>query len=85
MICQHQAAVINAISHLSSVTVSSMVRYSLERRVFLYDTYVKYDLLENVDVNFVMKKLPADKQFTIWLIKLRTTGLLIDKKQKHKR
>jgi hypothetical protein len=47
-----------------------MVRYTLEQRVFLYYTYVKYDLLETVgekfDVNFVMKEFPADKQFIIW-------------------
>jgi hypothetical protein len=47
-----------------------MVRYTLEQRVFLYDTYVKYGLLESVgksfDVNFVAKEFPAYKQFTIW-------------------
>jgi hypothetical protein len=36
-----------------------MMRYTLEKRAFLYDTYVKYDLLENVDVNFAMKEFPA--------------------------
>jgi hypothetical protein len=47
-----------------------MVRYTLEQHVFVYDTYVKYGLLESVgenfDVNFVVKEFPADKQFTIW-------------------
>jgi hypothetical protein len=46
-----------------------MVRYTLEQRVFLFDTYIKYGLLESVgknfDVNFVMKEFPADKQFII--------------------
>jgi hypothetical protein len=44
-----------------------MLRYSLE------------SVSENVDVNFVMKEFPADKQFTIWWINL------IEKKEKHKR
>jgi hypothetical protein len=47
MICQQWAAVISSISNLFSVAVSeqcgtSMVRYTLEQRVFLYDTYVNY-------------------------------------------
>jgi hypothetical protein len=45
-----------------------MVRYTLQQRVFLYDTYVNMDLLESVDVNFGMKEFSADKQFTIWRI-----------------
>jgi hypothetical protein len=32
-----------------------------------------------------MKQFPADKQFTNLVNKLRSTGLLRDKKQKHKR
>jgi hypothetical protein len=51
-----------------------MVRYTLQQRIFLYDTYMNEDLLENsgdnVDVNFVMKLFPADKQFIIRLINL---------------
>jgi hypothetical protein len=43
-----------------------MVRYTLEQRVFLYVTHVKYDLLESVDVNFVIKEFSADKESTIW-------------------
>jgi hypothetical protein len=38
---------------------------------------------ENFDVNFVMKVFPSGKQITIWN-ELRSTGLLIDKKQKYK-
>jgi hypothetical protein len=34
-------------------------------RVFLYDTYVKYDLLEIVGENFVMKEFPVDKNLQI--------------------
>jgi hypothetical protein len=43
-----------------------MVRDTLEQRVFLYDTYVKYgsaleSVGENFDVNLVMKEFPSDK------------------------
>jgi hypothetical protein len=41
-----------------------MVRYFLEQPVFLYDTDVKYDLLESVSknfyINFMMKEFAAD-------------------------
>jgi hypothetical protein len=41
-----------------------MLRYTLEQRILLHDTYVNTDLLESVgesfDVNFVMKEFPAD-------------------------
>jgi hypothetical protein len=54
-----------------------MARYTLEQCVFLYNTYVKYGSVESVsknfDVNFMMKEFPADKQFIIWLNKLRAT------------
>jgi hypothetical protein len=47
-----------------------MVWYNLEQRVLLYDTYIKYYLLESVDenvnLNVVMKEFPATKQFIIW-------------------
>jgi hypothetical protein len=40
-----------------------MVHNTLEQRVFLYDTYVEYDLLENVGVNIcvnlVIKRVPS--------------------------
>jgi hypothetical protein len=42
------------------------------------------DLLESDGKNFVMKEFLADKQFSL-VNKLRTMGLLIDIKQKHKR
>jgi hypothetical protein len=64
-----------------------LVQYTSEQRVFLYDTFVKSNLVEsvgkNVDVNFGMKELPAYKKFSVWWINLE--GLLLDKKQKHKR
>jgi hypothetical protein len=46
-----------------------MVRYSLEQRVFMYDTYVKYGPVRKCRrkfrLNFVMKESPAEKQFTV--------------------
>jgi hypothetical protein len=47
-----------------------MVRYTSEQRVFLCDTCVNTDPLENVDINFMMEEFPADNQFTIWWINL---------------
>jgi hypothetical protein len=32
-----------------------------------------------------MKEFPADKQFIIWRINVKKMGLVLDKKQKHKR
>jgi hypothetical protein len=43
------------------------------------------NVVENVDVNLVMKQFPEDKQFTNLVNKLRSTGLLMDRKQKYKR
>jgi hypothetical protein len=47
------------------------------------------DLLQtvgkNFDLNFVMKEFPADKNNCNLVNKLRTIGLLIDKKHKHRR
>jgi hypothetical protein len=40
---------------------------------------------ENFDVNFVMKEFPADTTIHNLLNKLRSTGLLTYKKQKHMR
>jgi hypothetical protein len=66
-----------------------MVRYTLEQLVFLYDTYVKYgsgrSVDENVDVNFVMKRVPSRKTIHSLVNKHKSTGLLIDNKQKQKR
>jgi hypothetical protein len=45
MICQQYAAVISSICHCSQFQLAVwnvMVWYTLEQRVFLYDTYVKY-------------------------------------------
>jgi hypothetical protein len=39
---------------------------------------------ENFDINFVMKEFPIRQTIHTFVNKLRPTGLLIDKKQKHK-
>jgi hypothetical protein len=39
---------------------------------------------ENLDVNFVMKEIPADRQFAIWWIILGQWDSLTDKKRQHK-
>jgi hypothetical protein len=67
-----------------------LVRLALEQRVFLYDTYVKYGSAGKYGRKsrrkFRDEKYPAGKPFIIWWINLRRiTGLLIDKKPKHKR
>jgi hypothetical protein len=66
-----------------------MVRYTLEQRVFLYDTHVKYKSARKRRRNFWRKfryeTVPSRKIIHNFMNKLRTTGPLIDKKQKHKR
>jgi hypothetical protein len=66
-----------------------MVPYSLEQRVFLYDTYVKYGSAEKCRRKFRRKfhdkRVPSRQTTNNLVNKLRSTGLLIDKKQKHKR
>jgi hypothetical protein len=66
-----------------------MVRYTLEQHVFLYDTYVKYGSAVKCRRKFRRKfreeRVPSRKTVHSLVNKLRTTGLLIDKKQKHKR
>jgi hypothetical protein len=65
-----------------------MVRYTLEQNVFLYDTYVKYGFTEKRWWKFRCKfrdeRVPSRQTIHSLVTKLRTTGLLIDKKQKHK-
>jgi hypothetical protein len=66
-----------------------MVKYTLEERVFLYDSYVKYGAARKCQQKFRCKfhdeKLPSTQTIHNLVNKLRTVGLLIDKKQKHKR
>jgi hypothetical protein len=67
--------------------VSSVVRHGavLEQCVFLYDTYVKYGTATKCRRKFHDERVPSRQTIHNLVNKLRTTGLLIDKKQKHKR
>jgi hypothetical protein len=66
-----------------------MVRYNLEQRVFLYDIYVKYGSAGKCRRKFRRKfrdeSVPSRQTIHNMVNQLRTTELLIDKKQKHKR
>jgi hypothetical protein len=66
-----------------------MVRCTSQQRVFLYDTYVKYGSAGKCRRKFRRKfrdeRVPSRQTFHNLVNKLRTTGLVIDKKQKHKR
>jgi transposase len=65
-----------------------MVRYSLEQRVFLYDTHMKYGSAGKCRRKFQRKfhaeRVPSRQTIHNLVNKLRTTGFLIDKKTKHK-
>jgi transposase len=65
-----------------------MVRYTLEQCVFLYDSYVKYRAAGKCRQKFRSKfrdeSVPSRQTIHNLVNKLRTMGLLIDKKQKHK-
>jgi hypothetical protein len=65
------------------------VRYTLEQCLFLYDTYVKYRSVgkcrQKCQRKFCDEKVPSRQTIHNLVNKLRTTGLLTDKKTKHKR
>jgi hypothetical protein len=60
------------------------VRYPVEERVFLYGTYVKFGSAGKCRLKFRDERVPSRQTIQSLVNKLRTTGLLIDKKQKHK-
>jgi hypothetical protein len=65
------------------------LRYTVKQRVFLYDTYVKYWSARKCRWKF-QRKFRDERVFSTHTIhnlvnKLRSTGLLIDNKQKYKR
>jgi transposase len=66
-----------------------MVTYALEQRVFLYDAYVKYGSARKcwrkLGRKFRDEGVSSRQTIHGLVNKLRSTGLLIDKKQKHKR
>jgi Fe2+ transport system protein FeoA len=61
-----------------------MVRYTLEQRVFLYDTYVKYGSAGKCRRKFRGERVPSRQTIHNLVNKLRTMGFLIGKKTKHK-
>jgi hypothetical protein len=68
------SAVISTVSHLFPVNSSSgvwydMVRYTLEQRIFLRDTYVKYGSAGKYRRKFHDERVPI-RQFVIWWINL---------------
>jgi hypothetical protein len=66
-----------------------MVRYTLEQHVFLHDTYVKYESARRCwrksRRKFHDERVPSRRTIYNLMNKLRSTVLLIDKKQKHAR
>jgi hypothetical protein len=62
-----------------------MVRYTLEQREFMYDIYVKYGSARKCRCKFRDERVPSRQTIHNFVNKLRTTSLLIDKKQKHRR
>jgi predicted aldo/keto reductase-like oxidoreductase len=61
-----------------------MVQYALEQGVFLYDTCVKYGSARKFLRKFCDERFPIRQTIHNLVSTLRTAGLLIDKKQKHK-
>jgi hypothetical protein len=65
-----------------------MVRYTLEQLVFMYDAYVKYKSARKCQRKFQCKsrdeRLLSRQTIHNLVSKLRTMGLLRDKKLKHK-
>jgi transposase len=65
------------------------VRYTLGQRVVLYDTYVKYGSAgkcrRKFRRTFRNERVPSKQSIHNFVNKHKTTGLLIDKKTKHKR
>jgi transposase len=62
-----------------------MVCDILEQCVFLYDTYVKYGSSGKCQRKFRDERVPSRQTIHNLVNKLKTTGLLTDKKTKHKR
>jgi hypothetical protein len=66
-----------------------MVRYTLEQRVFVYNTYVKYASARKCRRKFRRKfrgeRVPSRQTIHDLVNNLRRAGFLIGKKTKHKR
>jgi transposase len=70
-------------SHLFPVN-SSVIRYTSEQRVFLYDTYVKHGSAGKCRRKFRDETVPSRQTIHNLVNKLRTMGFLIDKETKYK-
>jgi hypothetical protein len=66
-----------------------MVRYTLEKRVYVYTTYVKYRSVGKCWLKFWRRfcdeRVPSRQTIRNLVYTFRSMGLLMDKKQKHKR
>jgi hypothetical protein len=62
-----------------------MVWYTSEQSVVLYDTHVKYGSARKCRRKFRNESVSSSKKNHNLVNTLESTGLLIDKKQKHKR
>jgi transposase len=62
-----------------------MVRYILERCIFLRDAYVKSGSARKCRRKFRDERVPSRLTIHNLVNKIRSTGLLINKKQKHER
>jgi transposase len=66
-----------------------MVRYTSEQHVFLYDTYVTYGFpikcRRKLRRKFCNERIPSRQTIHNLVNKLKSTGFLTDKKQKHMR
>jgi hypothetical protein len=83
------AVVISAMSHLLAVNSQQFgTTYfydTLEKRVFLYDTYVKYGSAGKCQRKFRDERVPRRQTIHNLVNKIRKTGILTDNKTKHKR
>jgi transposase len=61
-----------------------MLQYTLEQHVFPCNTYLKYGSARKYRRKFIDERVPSRQTIHSLVNKLRSTGLLIDKKQKHK-
>jgi hypothetical protein len=61
-----------------------MVQYTLEQRVFLYDSCVEYGSARKCQQKFHDERVPSKQTIHNLVNKLRIMGLLIDKKEKYK-
>jgi hypothetical protein len=59
------------------------MQYTLDQHVFLHDSYVKYGTAGKCQQNFCDERVPSRQTIHNLVNKLKTRGLLKDKKQKN--